>query len=118
MTSHESLDKLELLRNYDLLKVFKLRTRSYITSLIGRELAYRFSNSVVVLLHIVEKLDCKYIYVRSMRYGLRSVLSEIKAHGLTVGGKDKVLVVTVHDEVAELSKVITHLLRYLRGKGS
>jgi len=110
----EAIGKLELLRDYGILKVFKLRTRSYITSLVGRELAHRYWDSVVVLVHHVEKLGLEYIYVRNRKFSLRGVLERLKAEGLRVGGKDKVFVVTIRNEVSELDRLVSSLLQYLR----
>jgi len=110
----EALGKLEFLKDYSVLKVFKLRTTSYITSLVGRKLSYKYQDSVVVLVHYVEKLGLGYIYVRSHKYSLRKVLERLKAEGLRVGGKDKVFVVTVRNGVSELDRLVSSLLQYLR----
>ena len=109
----EALSKLELSRDYGKLKVFKLMTRSYITSLVGRELAHTYRDSVVVLVHYVEKLGLEYIYVRSRKYSLRNVLEKLKAEGLRVGGKDKVFVVTVRNGVSELGRLVSSLLQHI-----
>jgi len=42
------------------------------------------------------------------------VLERLKAEGLRVGGKDKVFVVTVRNEVSELDRLVSSLLQYLR----
>ncbi len=76
------------------LLIFRAETESYITSFIGRELAKRFPNSMVILINKVRSLGMGYIYVRSLSHRLRDVLEELRAKGLEVGGKDMVFVVT------------------------
>jgi len=74
--------------------IFRINTVSYLTSLIGRELAKRFPNKVVMLVNTVESLGVGYVYVRSLNYRLRRVMEFLRSRGLEVGGKDSVFVVT------------------------
>ena len=85
---------LRLIKDGGLIKVFELKSHSYITSLIGRGLANKFENSIVMLVHKVEGLNLTYVYVRSNAFNLRGVLEALKKSDVNVGGKDQVFVVT------------------------
>ncbi|RLF20109.1 MAG: hypothetical protein DRJ68_05305 [Thermoprotei archaeon] len=90
-------------------KAYELTSNSYITSSIGRELAYRHRESIVALVHKVESLGVTYIYVRSLKYNLRRALEELRAKGLEVGGKDQVFVVTCLNGRGEVDLVLEAL---------
>jgi len=103
----------EELRVGDLsIKLFRLSTEYYLTSSIGRELARRYRDSVVVLINDVRRLGKSYIYVRSYTYNLRNVLTKLKELGLRVGGKDTVFVVTCSE--SSCSKEVSYVLNSLR----
>ncbi|MHC1601075.1 MAG: DHH family phosphoesterase [Candidatus Nezhaarchaeales archaeon] len=90
-----ALHSLKLIENGRSIKIFELATKSYITSLIGRELAHKFKNSIIMLIHEVKGLGLTYIYVRSLKFNLRGVLEALrKDQSMNIGGKDKVFVVT------------------------
>ena len=81
----------------DKVKIFKAYSKNYIVSHLGRKLADYHRDSIVVLKHYVEKLGKSYIYVRSYRYNLSSVIEELRKKGIDVGGKDRVFVITCRD---------------------
>jgi len=96
------------------IKLFRVNSDSYITSCIGRELARKFKDKVIVLCHEVRKLGMSYIYVRSHKYILRHVLQGLKSKGLKVGGKDRVLVITCrNNRCDELDTLLRTLKLYL-----
>jgi len=110
----EALERVELSKDLGKVKVFTLTCEDYFTSIIGRELAYRFRNSIIVFNNFVEKLGLKYVYVRSYSYSLREVLSELKGKGLNVGGKDHVFVLTCKGECdKEISMLLNTLLKHV-----
>ncbi len=74
--------------------VYSINTNMYITSSIGRQLAYMNKDKIIMLRHKIPALNTEYVYVRSYRYNLRQVLEELKRQKLYVGGKDHVLVVS------------------------
>ena len=92
---------LRLIKDGGLIKVFELKSHSYITSLIGRSLANKFENSIVMLVHKVEGLNLTYVYVRSNAFNLRGVLEALKKSDVNVGGKDQVFVVTCSSDSNE-----------------
>lgn len=94
--------------------VFRVETENYITSSIGRELAKRYPNNIVMLVNKVRRLGIDYIYVRSIKHKLRDALKMLRTKGLNVGGKDMVLVVTCrkpkcYEEQEVLSVLKAHL---------
>jgi len=110
----KALEKTELIRDYGKVKLFKLECDNYLTSIIGRELAYRFRGSVIVFDNAVKKLGLEYIYVRSYSFNLRNILSKLKSKGFNVGGKDYVFVVTCKGKCGkEINTVLNTLLRYV-----
>ncbi len=97
------------------LLIFRAETESYITSFIGRELAKRFPNNVVILINRVRSLNMGYIYVRSLSHRLRGILKLLRAKGLEVGGKDTVFVVTCKNpECVEERDVLYTLEAHLK----
>ncbi len=90
----EVMLNIEPIKENKLMKVFRVITRNYITSYLGRELAYMYKDQIIVLVHYVSALDRVYIYVRSYKYDLSKVLMLLKDKGLNVGGKNHVLVVS------------------------
>jgi len=87
------LENLQPSERYGPLLIFRVETESYITSLIGRELAKMFPKNVVVLINRIRSLGMGYIYVRSLSYRLRDALELLRVKNLDVGGKDTVFVI-------------------------
>ena len=111
----KALSSVKLVKEHDgFIKVFKVTTDAYITSLIGRELAYKHHNSIIVLQHEVKKLNKKYIYIRSYKYNLRSVLEAFKSMNMNVGGKDKVLVISCDGKTYEMDTIINTIATYIQ----
>jgi len=110
----KALEKVELSMDLGKVKVFTLTCEDYFTSIIGRELAYKFRNSIIVFNNFVEKIGLRYVYVRSYSYNLREVLSKLKGKGLNVGGKDHVFVLTCRRECdKEISMLLNTLLKHV-----
>lgn len=99
--------------------VFRINTVSYLTSLLGRELAKRFPNKVVMLVNTVESLGIGYVYVRSLSYRLRHIMEFLRSRGMEVGGKDSVFVVTCRSASCrdEEELVYSAIASYLNGVG-
>lgn len=99
------------------LVVFEVETKNYITSYLGRELAYRYKDEVVVMVNYVKSLDLNYIYVRSYKYDLSKALKILKGKGLHVGGKSHVFVVTCRDRdcIREKDLTLNVLMETLSG---
>lgn len=109
-----ALENIELVKDYGKVKLFKLECDNYLTSIIGRELAYRFKDSIIVFDNNVKKLGLKYIYIRSYSFNLRNILNELKSKGFNVGGKDYVLVITCKREYGkEINTVLNTLLKHV-----
>ena len=107
---------LRLVEDGRLIKVFELATKSYITSLIGRELAHKFKDSIIMLVHEVKGLELTYIYVRSLKFNLRGVLEALRKSGdINIGGKDHVFVVTCHANCGDYVMLIYDKLHELIG---
>ncbi|WFO75999.1 hypothetical protein J4526_03895 [Desulfurococcaceae archaeon MEX13E-LK6-19] len=96
--------------------VYSINKNMYITSSIGRQLAYMNKDRIIMLRHKIPALNTEYVYVRSYKYNLRQVLEELKKQKLYVGGKDHVFVVscqnTCSEEVIDKIKktILTHAL--------
>ena len=111
-----ALKNVDLIKDYGVIKLFELSNDYYITSHIGREIAYRFKNNVIILKHFIQKLDLTYIYVRSYKYRLRNILEKLRHEGLHVGGKDYVFVVTCNNNCyEELDLILKVLMKHLGG---
>ena len=108
-----ALKNINLVKDHGIVKVFNLLSDYYVTSHIGREIAYRFKNNIIVLKHSIQKLGLNYIYVRSYRYNLRNVLEKLRHEDLCVGGKDHVFVITCMSSYCkELDTVLKILTKY------
>jgi len=111
----KALSSVKLVKEHDeFIKVFEVTTDAYITSLIGRELAYKHHNSIIVLQHEVKKLNKRCIYIRSYKYSLRSILEAFKSMNMNVGGKDKVLVISCNGETYEIDTIINTIATYIQ----
>jgi len=67
--------------------VYRAVTGFYPTSQLGRRLADRHPESIVVLVNRVQRLGSAYIYVQSKRFSLRAVLESARST-MRAGGKD------------------------------
>lgn len=88
------LENISPVEEHGIIRIYSMEKNLYITSSIGRELAYRSQDKIVILRHKIPLLNIEYLYVRSHAYSLRTVLEELKKHRIDVGGKDRVFVVT------------------------
>jgi len=89
--------------------VYRVVTDCYLTSQLGRELAARHPESIVVLVNRVRRLGSAYIYVRSRRFSLRRVLERVRP-AMRAGGKDKVFVVSCRSDCEEELAMLLPLL--------
>jgi hypothetical protein len=100
--------------------VYRVVTDRYLTSQLGRELAARHPESIVVLVNRVRRLGSAYIYVRSRRFSLRRVLERVRP-AMRAGGKDKVFVVSCRsnceEELAELLPLLSERCEELGSVG-
>ena len=96
-------------------KVFRLRADSLVTSYVGRRLASELGG-VIVLIHELPSLNRTYVYVRSRESPIVGCREAVERAGLKVGGKDYVLVVTcgAGDEAC-VNKAVSTIVRRLCG---
>ena len=98
--------------------VYRAVTDFYLTSRLGRRLADRHPESIVVLVNRVRRLGSAYVYVRSQHLSLRAVLESLRA-AMHVGGKDKVFVASCRsdceEELAELLPLLNECSKELGG---
>ena len=104
---HEILSEITEIKIEGPIIVFEVETNNYITSYLGRELAYKYNDRIIVLINYVKRLGISYIYVRSYKYSLNRALMELRRKGLYVGGKDNVFVVTCKTKDCEEEKDLT-----------
>jgi len=104
---HEVLSEITEVEIEGPIMIFEVKTSNYITSYLGRELAYKYNDRIIVLINYVKRLDISYIYVRSYKYSLNRALMELRRKGLYVGGKDNVFVVTCKTKDCDKEKDLT-----------
>jgi len=96
------------------IEVFRARSRFFITSRIGRYLADRNPDKVVVVLHHVEGLNEGFLYIRSHRRRLTEILHVLRALRYNAGGKDFVVAAICRDpfcnDVEELVETLVGIL--------
>ena len=75
------------------ISVFYLRMDAYVTSHLGRRLAKDNPDKIIILVHEIPKIGGGFIYVRSMRITLKSLIKSLRDKGFRVGGKETVAVI-------------------------
>jgi len=92
------------------IKVFSTTSEAYITSSIGRFLAVKNPEDIIVLVNAVAKLGIVNIYVRSVKYKVGKVIGALKNLGINVGGKDHVFSLVCEGKCYEKLKTIISIL--------
>lgn len=77
----EALTDLSMLFSDDEIKVYHLRIDAYVTSQIGRMLAKKNPDKVVILVHEVPKIGGGFIYLRSLRSSLKDLIRNLRGRG-------------------------------------
>ncbi len=101
-------------------RVYELILDAYVTGHVGRQLAVGH-DGVIVLVHWIPRLNMGFIYVRSRKYDLSPIASELRRRGYRVGGKDYVFVVEYskhppREIVEEIVETIRDKLGALEGQ--
>ncbi len=89
----EALGKAKLLEETEKVLVYFLEMDAYVTSAVGRKLAARNPDRVVVLVHSMPNHGRGTIYARSITHRLSGIADRLRARGVRVAGKTNVLVI-------------------------
>ena len=106
----KAIEESVLLESRGPIKVFSTKSKAYVTSSIGRFLAEKNPEDVVVIKVYVEKLGLVNIYVRSLRYKVGRIISMLKSKGFNVGGKDHVFSIVCGRDCDEKLKTVVSVL--------
>ncbi|BES80876.1 DHH family phosphoesterase [Pyrodictium abyssi] len=93
--------------------VYYVESNAYVTSYVGRRLAARHPESVVVLLHWAPDRGRGFVYARSMKHRLAPVLQELRRRGIPAGGKDYVLAFPVDKRDDKILRELATLIERL-----
>lgn len=94
------------------IKVFKFESPYLLVSAVGRTLARRYQDSIVVVVFDVKNYK-EYIYVRSYSYDLTYALQELRRQGLNIGGKNEVFSIQLESK-GQVGYVLSKVLELLK----
>ncbi len=97
----EAMERAQLLSETGKALIYFLEMDAYVTSAVGRRLAARNPDKVVVLVHDLPSQGRGTIYARSITHGLSRVADLLRARGVRVAGKTNVLVIEYSGEEYE-----------------
>lgn len=107
-----SLTPIKIGANY---KIYSIKTRLFITSQIGRILAFENKDQITIL--ISDIIDGpKSIYVRSYNYNLLRPLAILKNLGYNVGGKENVFSLQISNDINQALNDVIYSLRVAEKK--
>jgi len=75
------------------ISVYYLCMDAYVTSYVGRKLAKDNPDKIIVLVHEIPRIGGGFIYIRSIKRTLKSLIKNLRKEGFKVGGKEKVAVI-------------------------